>query len=574
MIFLGYSRKIQEIVRSIEFFGKETAGEHSMENSNSSSNASKRSDKKITYVYIIFLILSVLLIALEYIFAHNGVAYDVRTDVNQERMMPDRVVAIDEDTREFYFTDVKVFGESDCFFFYSCHQNVEVYQGDNLLYQLKKGPGIFDRTTGFHWNFVQLEQKASFIKVRVQALYPQMREYQFHFYKGNAYKIFMENVRDSFFNILVSIMDVAIGIVLFAYWVTLSKRLKAGNGLLYFGLFSILMGLWSFGETTISQMIIDNRPAASDMGYILIMLLPVPFVLFARDFLEVEEHRFSNGICIASFVNSFVCLLMHFTGLLANKQTATTTHLLLVVALCYMVYALRIHIREIGFDSRVWVNLAGLLILVATCVLDLSAFYLKAGSVDVIGRLGLLFYVILVGFQAARETLKQLDQGRQAELLVELADIDNLTGLYNRNTYDKWVKEHPRPDGTTMLTFDLNYLKKCNDTLGHAMGDLYIRSAAQIISRVFEGRGKCYRIGGDEYCVITEGLIGSVEMEEKFAEMEKLEKEYTPKEAGIPLQIAHGYAYFDKYQDADIEKCRERADKKMYENKQLRKEKG
>lgn len=541
---------------------------------NSYGDNKRKLDKKITYIYIVFLFLGVLLITLEYCFADNGVVYDVRTDVDQQAMMPSRIVQVDEDTRDFYFTDVKVFGESDCFFFYSCHLNVEVYQGDTLLYKLEKGPGIFDRTTGFHWNFVQLEQKASFIKVRVQALYPNMREYKLKFYKGNAFKIFMENVRKSFFDVLVSIMDVAIGIVLFAYWVTLSKRIKAGNGLLYFGLFSILMGIWSFGETTICQMIISNRSAASDMGYILIMLLPVPFVLFARDFLEVEERKLSSGICILSFVNSFCCLFLHFAGILANKQTATSTHLLLVAALCYMVYALRTRIREISFDAKVWVNMAGLLILMATCVLDLSAFYLKAGSVDVIGRTGLLCYIILVGFQAARETLKQLDQGRKAERLVELADIDNLTGLYNRNTYDKWVKDHPRPEGTTMLTFDLNFLKKCNDTLGHAMGDLYIQSAAKIISQVFEDKGKSYRIGGDEYCVVVDGMLTSSEIEEKFVQIEKLEKEYTPKDAGIPLQIAYGYAYFDKYQDADIEKCRERADKKMYENKRLRKERG
>ncbi|MCM1258550.1 MAG: diguanylate cyclase [Roseburia sp.] len=545
-----------------------------MENTNSNSQADKGLDKKITYAYIVLLILGTLLIILEYKYADNGVVYDVKSDVRQEEMIPDRIEVIDEDTREFYFTDVKVFGESDCFVFYSCHLNVEVYQGDKLLYQVKKGSGIFDRTTGLHWNFVQLEQKASFIKVRVEALYPQMREYKFHFYKGNSYKIFMENVTDSFFNILVSIMDMAIGIVLFAYWVTLRKRLKSGNGLLYFGIFSILMGLWSFNETTICQMIISNRPAASDMGYVLIMLFPVPFVLFARDFLEIQERKISNAICILSYINSVFCLVLHFAGILANKQTAITTHLLIIAALFYMVYALRVHVREVGFDSRAWVNMAGLLILMATCVLDLSAFYLKAGSVDVIGRLGLLFYIILVGFQAVRDILKQLDQGYQAQRLVQLADIDSLTGLYNRNTYDKWVNDHPRPEGTTMLTFDLNYLKKCNDTLGHAMGDLYIQSAAKIISQVFEEKGKCYRIGGDEYCVIVNSLITSAEMEEKFAQIEKLEKEYTPKEAGIPIQIAHGFAYFDKYQDADIEKCRERADKKMYENKQLRKEKG
>lgn len=541
-----------------------------MENSNSNRSL----DKKITYTYIVLLTLAVLLIILEYAFADNGLTYDVRTDVRQVELRPERVEIIDEDTRDFYFTDVRVFGEADCLFFYSSHQNVEVYQGDSLLYQLKKGSHVFDRTTGFHWNFVQLEQKASFIKVRVQALFPQVREYKFHFYIGNAFKIFMEQVRADFGNVLVSVMDVAIGIVLFAYWVTLKKRLKAGNGLLYFGLFSILMGLWSLGETTIFQMTIANRPAASDMGYLLIMSLTVPFVLFARDFLAVSERKISGAICILSFVNSILCVILHLSGVMAHKQTAATTHILLILALLYMVYALRSHIRDWGMDSRVWVNMAGLLVLAATIVLDLSAFYIKAGSVDVIGRTGLLFYITLVGFQAARDTLKQLDEGHQAELLIELADIDNLTGLYNRNTYDKWVKDHPRPDKTTILTFDLNYLKKCNDTLGHAMGDIYIRSAAQIIARVFEGQGKCYRIGGDEFCVIANGLIASGEMEEKFALMENLEKEYTPKEAGIPLQIAHGYAYFDKYQDADIEKSRERADKKMYENKKLRKEKG
>lgn len=365
-----------------------------MENSNSNRSL----DKKITYTYIVLLALAVLLIILEYAFADNGLAYDVRTDVRQVELRPERVEIIDEDTRDFYFTDVRVFGEADCLFFYSSHQNVEVYQGDALLYQLKKGSHVFDRTTGFHWNFVQLEQKASFIKVRVQALFPQVREYKFHFYIGNAFKIFMEQVRADFGNVLVSVMDVAIGIVLFAYWVTLKKRLKAGNGLLYFGLFSILMGLWSLGETTIFQMTIANRPAASDMGYLLIMSLTVPFVLFARDFLAVSERKISGAICILSFVNSILCVILHLSGVMAHKQTAATTHILLILALLYMVYALRSHIRDWGMDSRVWVNMAGLLVLAATIVLDLSAFYIKAGSVDVIGRTGLLFYITLVGF--------------------------------------------------------------------------------------------------------------------------------------------------------------------------------
>ena len=106
MIILDYPRKKQEIEYDIRILGRKT-GDCLME----TSNSGKRLDKKITYAYIILLILAVLLTALEYAFANDGVAYDVRTVVDREELCPERVEIIDQDTRDFYFTDVRVFGE-------------------------------------------------------------------------------------------------------------------------------------------------------------------------------------------------------------------------------------------------------------------------------------------------------------------------------------------------------------------------------------------------------------------------------------------------------------------------------
>lgn len=53
-----------------------------------------------------------------------------------------------------------------------------------------------------------------------------------------------------------------------------------------------------------------------------------------------------------------------------------------------------------------------------------------------------------------------------------------------------------------VVTFDLNNLKNCNDNYGHRVGDAYIINAARIIENTFERYGKCYRIGGDEFCCI------------------------------------------------------------------------
>lgn len=64
--------------------------------------------------------------------------------------------------------------------------------------------------------------------------------------------------------------------------------------------------------------------------------------------------------------------------------------------------------------------------------------------------------------------------------------------------------------------FDLNNLKYFNDTHGHATGDYYIIVCSEIIQDIFGMYGKVYRIGGDEFCAVTEGVT-----EEEFMELRR-----------------------------------------------------
>ena len=109
-------------------------------------------------------------------------------------------------------------------------------------------------------------------------------------------------------------------------------------------------------------------------------------------------------------------------------------------------------------------------------------------------------------------------QGRSCRSMKELATKDMLTKLYNRNAYDEWIKVNRRPKKAKIVVFDLNNLKQCNDTMGHAAGDAYIQNAAGIILHVFGNCGNCYRIGGDEFCVVIYGNDPS-DMEELFRQM-------------------------------------------------------
>lgn len=96
-----------------------------------------------------------------------------------------------------------------------------------------------------------------------------------------------------------------------------------------------------------------------------------------------------------------------------------------------------------------------------------------------------------------------LEQKLTAEELEQKYWIDVVTGLYNRNAYEKKVCNEEV--GTlTLVSIDANDLKKTNDSLGHEAGDELLKKIAKSIVEVW-GKEKAFRTGGDEFIVICSG---------------------------------------------------------------------
>ncbi|MBD8008836.1 sensor domain-containing diguanylate cyclase [Acinetobacter pecorum] len=104
--------------------------------------------------------------------------------------------------------------------------------------------------------------------------------------------------------------------------------------------------------------------------------------------------------------------------------------------------------------------------------------------------------------------LRQIEQVRQRELLQEEASKDELTGLYNRRAWDKFLraeeercKQYGHP--AAVLFIDLNDLKKVNDSLGHEEGDRLIQNAAQVLRDNVRINDIVARLGGDEFVMLS-----------------------------------------------------------------------
>jgi diguanylate cyclase (GGDEF)-like protein len=92
--------------------------------------------------------------------------------------------------------------------------------------------------------------------------------------------------------------------------------------------------------------------------------------------------------------------------------------------------------------------------------------------------------------------------------LTTAATTDGLTGLGNRRKFMADLAEavgQATTDRPVLLAiFDLNGFKLYNDTFGHPAGDSLLQRLAKRLDEVVGDRGSTYRLGGDEFCLISD----------------------------------------------------------------------
>lgn len=129
-------------------------------------------------------------------------------------------------------------------------------------------------------------------------------------------------------------------------------------------------------------------------------------------------------------------------------------------------------------------------------------------------RLGAADYLVKGEIQApllARSIRYAIEHGRNQKRLLDMAQIDDLTGLANRAMFMELlnraiVREDRSNAGLALYFIDLDRFKRINDTLGHKVGDLILQETAERLRKCVRESDTVARLGGDEFTVIAERI--------------------------------------------------------------------
>lgn len=154
---------------------------------------------------------------------------------------------------------------------------------------------------------------------------------------------------------------------------------------------------------------------------------------------------------------------------------------------------------------------------------------------------------------------------KYAQKMENLAEIDGMTGLYNKSKYmDVISGVYKKEEQIAVIFWDINFLKRVNDTIGHEAGDKLILTVAESIRTVTSDNDFGYRIGGDEFILIMRGG-DEKSVQRKIQDWEK-SLERLQKTVEFPISVSMGYAFG---KGADLESVIQAADQMMYENKRI-----
>ncbi|MBE5855160.1 MAG: diguanylate cyclase [Lachnospiraceae bacterium] len=169
-------------------------------------------------------------------------------------------------------------------------------------------------------------------------------------------------------------------------------------------------------------------------------------------------------------------------------------------------------------------------------------------------------------------TTESINEEKEEEQRLKLlSEQDLLTGIYNRGSGEKNVREAlaKKVEGAFIL-LDADHFKCINDTYGHDVGDKVLIQLANALKQTCRDSDFAIRMGGDEFAVFLKGLTSKEQVEAYMKRVfKKIEDISVSEMNGKTISVSAGVSFKLEEDDKTFTDLYKEADRKTYLSKEV-----
>ena len=418
------------------------------------------------------------------------------------------------------------------------------------------------------WNFVEIPQMSQNKTLTLELISPylQMSGTVNQVYYGGQGDLIIYLFNSHGLQLLISLIILMMGLSMMILTLIFNPKESKGSELI--GLFAIFVSLWLLAESRMLQFFTGNQFILGSLAYIMLSLSISPMILYIKRHVIKRLHVVYTGVLIILGLNFAFILLAQLVGYKDFFETVSQTNIIIISAAVVIISLLLYEIMI--FKNKNALNLFKRLMIILTAgVVEFINFFL--GNYHNTSLFILIGLAVFMSFQIVdylRVIIRIISQSKLAQQYQLLALQDQLTGSKNRMAFENDVEmllQSNQHKSMRVIFFDLNNLKEINDQFGHAVGDIAIIRAFELIQDAFEDLGSCYRVGGDEFACLFETADEQVYQQRIDYFIEKVS--LTSQEFIHSFTMAYGSAVYDGSQDQYFSDTMSRADQSMYQTK-------
>ncbi len=492
--------------------------------------------------------------------------------------LPERKDA--NDTYSYSFVPKSLSSGEDLYLYLeACYISFELKSGSDTVYKSYYPDSKYSKTGGDSIKMIKIDDKyldkemTLYVKSNYVSSSGTIVPY---IVLGEKSEIFLHSIKNDIFQIIVIAFLIVTGLILFVVSLMLTYFKRGRLKIINLSILSFLTALYISFRTSVFVMMFNSPNIQYILDYLVFDISPAFMLLiFVNNFKKSPQRIWQkdliNIVIMLMLLNAVIQFILQVTGRFQYLDMRPIGMFFLLLTFCILLFLpLTLNSLKYTFKRELVIST----IPISFIILVIFILYIIQHKVKLLFVLGIGEYLfIIVQFTYIfRDFVKVYAENRTVALYKQLAMVDELTNLANRNAFENEIEKiksmKNKVESLLFIFIDINNLKQINDTFSHKAGDILIRAVGDIILTVeLEfSNAKGYRYGGDEFIILAwdadEKKIDAI-MESIYDEAE----EYSKKNVDVPLSFSSGYSIEEIDENFSVDELIKRADKNMYEHK-------